>query len=170
MISGHTHQAYNCLLPNKTGRGILVTSANAFGRVLTDIDMQIDPSSGQVESVTANNIVVDRANETIAPNAIIADIVAKYDALVSPIANRVIGSITEDLPNIKNAACEVPAGDLIADAQLEATQLYSDEYARSPRTGTGASTASSLIRAAAEAPGDVTYGKLSPYSPSATVS
>ena len=68
VISGHTHQAYNCLLPNKTGRGILVTSANAFGRVLTDIDMQIDPSSGQVVSVTANNVVVDRANETIAPN------------------------------------------------------------------------------------------------------
>ena len=73
-------------------------------------------------SVTANNIVVDRANETITPNAILTDIVAKYDTLVSPIANQVIGSITEDVPNIKSAACEVPAGDLIADAQLEATQ------------------------------------------------
>src|SRR5262249_36875300 len=59
VISGHTHQVYNCLLPNKAGRPIPVTSANAFGRVLTDIDMQIDPISDQVVSVTANNIVVD---------------------------------------------------------------------------------------------------------------
>jgi 5'-nucleotidase len=34
----------------------------------------------------------------------------------------VIGSLTADIPNSKNAACEVPAGDLIADAQLVATQ------------------------------------------------
>jgi 5'-nucleotidase len=122
VISGHTHQAYNCLLPNTAGRDILVTSASAFGRVLTDIDMQIDPISGQVVSVTANNIVVDRTNQAITPDAIIADIVTKYDTLVSLIANQVIGSITEDVPNIKNVACEVPAGDLIADAQLEATQ------------------------------------------------
>ena len=162
VISGHTHQAYNCLLPNKTGRGILVTSANAFGRVLTDIDMQIDPSSGQVVSVTANNIVVDRANETIAPNAIIADIVAKYDALVSPIANRVIGSITEDLPNIKNAACEVPAGDLIADAQLEATQPAAFGGAQIALMNPGGVRVNGFVfnqSSGGEAPGDVTYGE-----------
>ena len=37
VISGHTHQAYNCTLPNKDGRAIPVTSANTIGRVMTDI-------------------------------------------------------------------------------------------------------------------------------------
>jgi 5'-nucleotidase len=56
VLSGHTHQAYNCLLPNKAERAIPVTSAHAFGRVLTDIDMQIDPRRGQVVRVTAHNL------------------------------------------------------------------------------------------------------------------
>ena len=37
VISGHTHQAYNCTWPNKNGRAIPVTSANTIGRVMTDI-------------------------------------------------------------------------------------------------------------------------------------
>lgn len=36
VISGHTHQAYNCTMPNKDGRAIPVTSANTIGRVMTD--------------------------------------------------------------------------------------------------------------------------------------
>jgi 5'-nucleotidase len=162
LISGHTHQAYNCLLPNKAGRDIPVTSANAFGRVLTDIDMQIDPISGQVVSVTANNIVVDRTNQAITPNAIIADIVAKYDTLVSPIANQVIGSITEDIPNIKSAACEVPAGDLIADAQLEATQPAEFGGAQIALMNPGGVRVNGFVfnqSSGGEPPGDVTYGE-----------
>jgi 5'-nucleotidase len=162
VISGHTHQAYNCLLPNQAGRDILVTSASAFGRVLTDIDMQIDPSSGQVVSVTANNIVVDRTNQAITPDAIIADIVAKYDTLVSPIASQVIGSITEDVPNIKNAACEVPAGDLIADAQLEATQPAQFGGAQIALMNPGGVRVNGFVfnqSSGGEAPGDVTYGE-----------
>src|SRR5262245_8783688 len=162
VISGHTHQAYNCLLPNKAGRDILVTSANAFGRVLTDIDMQIDSISGKVVSVTANNIVVDRTNKAIAQNTIIADIVAKYDTLVSPIANQMIGSITEDVPNIKNVACEVPAGDLIADAQLEATKPAAFGGAQVALMNPGGVRVNGLVSnqsSGGEAPGDVTYGE-----------
>ena len=61
VISGHTHSAYNCKLPNATGRKIPVTSANAFGRVLTDIDLTLDTTSGDVVDVVAVNRVVDRS-------------------------------------------------------------------------------------------------------------
>jgi 5'-nucleotidase len=88
VISGHTHAAYNCLLPNKAGRNIPVTSASSFGRLVTDIDMQIDPSNGQVLGVKATNIVVDRTNTKITPNATIQGIVDKYSTLVSPMANQ----------------------------------------------------------------------------------
>jgi hypothetical protein len=40
VISGHTHQAYNCVINNK-----LVTSASSFGRLVTDIDLTIDRKS-----------------------------------------------------------------------------------------------------------------------------
>jgi 5'-nucleotidase len=147
VISGHTHAAYNCSastvdvrssggtvtstprptgLPNKAGRLVPVTSASAFGRVLTDIDLTIDPATRDVVAVQATNRLVDRtdANATayVAANPTVKNIVDGYNALVSPLANQVVATITSALPNTPNAAGEMPAGDLIADAQLQATQ------------------------------------------------
>jgi 5'-nucleotidase len=53
VVSGHTHQAYNCVLD-----GRVVTSASSFGRLVTDIDLRIDPSSGDVVEAHARNVVV----------------------------------------------------------------------------------------------------------------
>ena len=122
VVSGHTHTGYNCLLPNKVGRNIPVTQASAFGRVLSDINMSIDTSNGDVTAVTVNNIIVDRSNPAITPDATVASIVSGYNGLVSPLANQVIGSITSAAPNSANAAGEMLAGDMIADAQFQATQ------------------------------------------------
>jgi len=122
VVSGHTHAAYNCMLPNATGRKIAVTSASAFGRVLTDIDVTIDPVSHDITAVTATNRLVDRTDTTVTPNAAVQQIVTGYNNLVSPIANLVIGSITTTLPNSSSdTACNIPAGEFIADAQLTAT-------------------------------------------------
>jgi 5'-nucleotidase len=146
VISGHTHAAYNCSantvdarsangavtvtprptgLPNARGRLIPVTSASAFGRVLTDIDLTLEPKRGRVTAVSATNRLVDRSdaeiNLAIAAQPAVRDLVSAYAALVSPIANQVIGSITTDLPNAADAAGNMPAGELIADSQLAAT-------------------------------------------------
>ena len=163
VVSGHTHAAYNCMLPNATGRTISVTSASAFGRVLTDIDLTIDPATRDVTKVVATNRLVARDNPAIPVDAVVAKIVAGYKALVSPLANTVIGAITTDLPNSRtDGACNMPAGSLIADSQLAATQPASFGGAavafmngggvRSP----GFTFASS---AAGEGPGNVTYGE-----------
>lgn len=146
VISGHTHAAYNCSagtidvkniggqitstprptgLPNAAGRLIPVTSASAFGRVLTDIDVEIDRKTKGVTRVVATNRLVDRTDPeiqtAIAADPTVTNIVSAYEALVSPIARQVIGSITTDLPNTADAAGNMPAGELIADAQLAAT-------------------------------------------------
>lgn len=122
VISGHTHAAYNCQLPNASGRLIPVTSASAFGRVLTALDLVIDTKTRDVKTASAANVLVDRTDTTVTPNAAVKGIVDGYNALVSPIANQVIGSITQDIPNTAaDNACNMPAGDLIADAQLGAT-------------------------------------------------
>jgi len=147
VISGHTHAAYNCSantvdvkvvngqtvstprptgLPNKTGRLIPVTSSSAFGRLLTDIDITIDPATRDIVKVEPTNRLVDRTdaqiNTDIANDPTVKNIVDGYNALVSPLANAVIGTISAALPNSGNAAGEMPAGNLIADAQLQATQ------------------------------------------------
>ena len=43
VISGHTHQAYDCVLG-----GRLVTSAASYGRLLTKVDLTIDPSTHRI--------------------------------------------------------------------------------------------------------------------------
>lgn len=144
VISGHTHAAYNCSantvdvktvggvitttprptgLPNAVGRLIPVTSASAFGRVLSDIDVTIDPATRDITQVEAHNILVDRTNPSVTANAEVKGIVDGYKALVSPLANAVIGSITTDLTNSNSydKACNMPAGNLIAESQLAAT-------------------------------------------------
>ena len=55
VISGHTHQAYNCQI-----HGRLVTSASSFGRVLTVVDLTIDRATGEVVGMRANNRIVTR--------------------------------------------------------------------------------------------------------------
>lgn len=147
VVSGHTHSAYNCSantvdvknvngtavstprptgLPDSEGHLVPVTSAGAFGRVLTDIDVTVHPRSHKVLSVSATNRLVDRTDPTIntmiAADPSVKNVVDGYSQLVSPLANQVIGTIAAALPNNANAAGEMPAGSLIADAQLQATQ------------------------------------------------
>ena len=140
VVSAHTHAAYNCSknskdngntarsagLPNKAGRLVPVTSASAFGRVLTEIDLQIDPISRDVIEVSPLNRLVDRTNASvtaaIAANPEVKNVVAAYKSAASPLANQVIAVITAGMTNTANAAGEMEAGDLIADAQLQATQ------------------------------------------------
>ncbi len=122
VISGHTHQAYNCQIANKVGRLLPVTSANAQGRVLSNIDMTADKATGEVSAVSATNIVVDRTNAAITPNATIKTIIDNYKTISTPIANRVIGAISTDITRTLTGAGESALGDVIADAQLLATE------------------------------------------------
>jgi 5'-nucleotidase len=122
VISGHTHAAYVCQIGNGTGRKVLVTSALSYGRVLTSIDVTIDTATKKVTGITARNMVVDRNNAGITADAKIKAIVDHYAALAAPIANRVVGTITADITTTEDPSGESPLGDLIADAQLEATQ------------------------------------------------
>ncbi|MEY3880089.1 MAG: hypothetical protein RIQ94_884 [Pseudomonadota bacterium] len=122
LISGHTHQAYNCQILNRKGRLIPVTSANAQGRVLTDITVTVDTATEDISTITATNIAVEQGQVGISPNTVIKSIVNHYKALSIPLANRVIGSISRALTNTPNAAGESVLGDMIADAQLLQTK------------------------------------------------
>lgn len=161
VISGHTHQAYNCLVANRDGRLISVTSANAQGRVLTDIDMVIDKAHGEVTEVAAQNIVVDRGNTAITPDATLKAIVDNYKAIAEPVANRVIGTISADMTRSGTAAGESALGDLIADGQFAATQApeFGGAVAAFMNPGGVRADLSFASSAANEGDGKVTYGE-----------
>ncbi len=114
VVSGHTHQAYNCVIADK-----IVTSAASFGRVVTDIDLEISTLTGDVTAATAKNVLVTREEA----DAEVAAFVAGYKTLVTPLANKQLGSITATLERYppKNGAGLSTMGAVLADAHLAAT-------------------------------------------------
>ena len=113
VISGHTHQPYNCSIDGK-----LVTSAFSFGRLVTKVDLTIDRATGEVTTVAAENKIVTR---DVQKDSLLTALINKYNAIAAPLANRVIGSITANITRAANAAGESALGDVIADGQLAAT-------------------------------------------------
>jgi 5'-nucleotidase len=162
VVSGHTHAAYNCKLPNATGRLIPVTSSSAFGRVLTDVDLTLDPAVNDITEVKATNRLVVRSDPAVTANATIAGIVNAYNGLVSPIANQVIGAVSQVLPNTRvDPACNMPAGDLIADAQLAATAPagFGGAVVAFMNGGGVRSPGFTFASSVGEGDGNVTYGE-----------
>ncbi|WP_258723378.1 bifunctional metallophosphatase/5'-nucleotidase [Cellulomonas sp. NS3] len=118
VVSGHTHQAYRCDLD-----GTLVTSAGSNGRLVTDIDLTVDRRTGDVVTATADNVVVTR---DVAPDARQSALIARYGEVLGPIADEVVGETTTALTReqetlLPGALGESALGDVIADAQLDAT-------------------------------------------------
>jgi 5'-nucleotidase len=154
VVSGHTHNAYNCQLPNSAGEAIPVSSAASFGRLVTDIDLRINSRSGRPMTISVNNTIVFRDTADAAE----AELVSYYRDRVAPIANAVVGSITADITNANNANGESALGDVIADGQYEYTQATNAQFAFMNPGG----IRTSLIYAASvggEQPGQITYGE-----------
>ncbi|HSQ71328.1 MAG TPA: bifunctional metallophosphatase/5'-nucleotidase [Rubrivivax sp.] len=118
VVSGHTHQAYSCLIANKQGQPVRVTSSGQYARNLGDIDLTIDTRSKDVAAVSATILTT---GTTTAEDPALTDLVAHYDNLAAVPKARVIGTITATITRTTNAAGESALGDVIADAQLDAT-------------------------------------------------
>jgi 5'-nucleotidase len=119
VISGHTHRAYVCEID-----GRLVTSGDKFGTLVTAIDLKLDPVTRDVISARADNVIVRTGPLAKDPEQ--TALLAAYDKVAAPIANRKAGSITETLSRVPNDTGESPLGDIIADAQLAATSRDAD--------------------------------------------
>lgn len=132
VVSAHTHQAYNCVMPVANGTPRLVTSAGYYGRLVTDIRLDVDPDTGDVDrgaaAYKAANVPVLRTN----PAADIQQIVDYWAAKSAVAGNRVVGSATTDIRRAGsfNTAGQYVAvrdresslGNLVAEMQLQALQ------------------------------------------------
>ncbi|MBC7162111.1 MAG: bifunctional metallophosphatase/5'-nucleotidase [Immundisolibacter sp.] len=158
VVSGHTHAAYNCLIANRDGVSVRVTSAGSFGRLVSDIDLTIDTRRRDVLSVAANNVPIPN-NASVAEDPALMPLLANYVALSDGPRKRVIGKITATLTRTSNAAGESSLGDVIADAQLDATDDAGFGDAVVAFMNPGGIRADLPFSAPRKADGDVTYGE-----------
>lgn len=147
VVSGHTHQAYTC---NIDGR--LVTSGDKYGTLVTAIDVELDRTTRDVVSAKANNVIV--RTDTLAKDAEQTRLIADYQRLAGPIAARPAGRITASLSRIPTDAGESVLGDIVADAQLAATQATDKGGAVIALTNPGG-VRSPIVR---RDDGSITYG------------
>lgn len=122
LVTGHTHQAYTCTIPDPSGTPRTVTSAASFGRLYTDTTLTYDRRTGDivrtsVKGANAANHVVDR-EQPKAPD--MTSLIGRWNKLAAPIADKPVGYISADVNGRGSTAYETPLGDVIADGQLEA--------------------------------------------------
>nr|CAA9309789.1 MAG: 5'-nucleotidase [uncultured Nocardioidaceae bacterium] len=125
IVTGHTHQPYNCVVNDPAGNPRLLTSAASFGRMVTKLHLLIDPDTRDIvrPAAFAENMIVEN-DDTVEPAHDLARLVDTYRKLVEPIANEVIGQFAPEAePNQVITKEPDPdggdsaLGNLIADAQ-----------------------------------------------------
>ncbi|KAA3656174.1 MAG: bifunctional metallophosphatase/5'-nucleotidase [Chloroflexi bacterium] len=162
IITGHTHQPYNCVLQDPIGRPRIVTSAYSYGRVVTELNLVLNKWTRNVNRYrsTATNHIVDQASLT--PDPALTAIIDKWQPLVDAAGSTPVGTITESIfrggiPAEEDRGVESAAGNLIADAQLWATSYNGAQIAFMNPGG----VRSDLIypESTGEGDGVVTYGE-----------
>jgi 5'-nucleotidase len=170
IVSAHTHAEYRCTI---TTGGVtrLITSASSFGRVLSDLTLTFD-KAGKLVQASAENIIVDNALNAPGPGVVripdpskedpeVAAVVAQYVTAAAPLANQIIGRAQGDLTRTGTTFGESTLGDVIADAQLAATEPVGFGDADLAFMNPGGIRADLLTTSIAggEAVGEVTYGE-----------
>ena len=123
VLSAHTHEAYICQLGKLT-----ITQGASYGHMLTHLRLSINPESGNITQVQAENLLADPAR--YAPDPVLQQFADKLEArgravLQQPIARIGARSITRE----RILAGESAMGDLVADAQLAATHQLGAQLA-----------------------------------------
>ncbi|MQS39169.1 bifunctional metallophosphatase/5'-nucleotidase [Streptomyces katsurahamanus] len=157
LVTGHTHQAYACTVPDPSGKPRTVTSAASAGRLYTDTTLTYDRRTKDVvrTSVESANHVVTR---DVPKAADMTQLIDRWNTLAAPVANRPVGHVSADIEN--PAAPERPLGNLIADAQLEALAPADKGGAQLALMNPGGIRAPLTYTASgAEGDGVVTYGE-----------
>ncbi|OON64249.1 bifunctional metallophosphatase/5'-nucleotidase [Massilia sp. KIM] len=116
VITGHSHFGYVCQVEGRT-----VTQAASFGQVLTRVAMKVDPGSGKLLELQANNVVMKPGDYPADPRmaALVASVKERSRAALGrPVARLPAAPVLRK----QNEAGESELGKLIADAVLAATR------------------------------------------------
>ncbi|MFI5827748.1 bifunctional metallophosphatase/5'-nucleotidase [Streptomyces sp. NPDC051578] len=162
LVTGHTHQAYACNIPDPAGNPRMVTSAASYGRLFTDTTLTYDRQTKDIvrTPVSSPKPVQKVVSRDLPKAADMTELIQRWNALAAPIASRPEGYISADVPGRGSEAPEKPLGDLIADAQLEALAPADKGGAQLAVMNPGGIRADLAYKAAGgEGDGVVTYGE-----------
>ena len=160
VVSGHTHQPYNCVVEDPKGNPRLLTSASSLGRIVTKLHFLIDPASGDIvrPAAFAENMIVENGEGEPTAQGIL-NLITLYTTLVAPIRDEVIGHIdplgTPSQSITRTADVnggDSPLGNLIADAQKVDDSIDGDPVIALMNPG---GIRADLVENSA---GDITYG------------
>jgi 5'-nucleotidase len=122
VVSGHTHNYTNALLPARGGAPVLVTQAYASGVAMAQIDLRIDPVTRDVVAKSARIVPVWADAPPGRPGDPGAQrLTDAAQRLVAASVERVVATLQRPLTRAVTAAGESALGDLVADAQRAAT-------------------------------------------------
>ncbi|MET8177404.1 bifunctional metallophosphatase/5'-nucleotidase [Streptomyces sp. NPDC005336] len=162
LVTGHTHQAYACTVPDPSGTPRTVTSAASFGRLYTDTTLTYDRRTGDivrtsVKGANAANHVVNR-DQPKAPD--MTSLIARWNKLAAPVAGKPVGHVSAEIPGRGSGAYESPLGDVISDGQLEALSPTDKGGAQLALMNPGGIRSDLAYKASgSEGDGVVTYGE-----------
>ncbi|MEV6395684.1 bifunctional metallophosphatase/5'-nucleotidase [Streptomyces sp. NPDC051907] len=159
LVTGHTHQAYVCSIPDPSGKPRMVTSASSYGKLFTDTTLTYDRRTKDIvrTSVKSANRIVSRDQ---AKAADMTSLIERWSKLAGPIASRPQGWISADINGRGSTAPEKPLGDLIADAQLQGLAPADKGGAQLALMNPGGIRSDLVYKASGgEGDGVVTYGE-----------
>ena len=168
VITGHTHQPYNCMLPGPDGRKRMVTSAYSFGRVVSELNLVLDKRTGEVRralSSATNHAVIQ---SELTPDPALTAVISKWTPLFEAAGNTPVGTITADItrggtPPGSDRGVESAAANLVADSQAWATSFNGAQLAFMNSGGVRSDL--TYAPSGAEGAGVVTYGEAFTFQP-----
>ena len=122
VVSGHTHNFSNALLPSRGATPVLVTQAYAYGVALAQIELTIDPKTRDVVAKSAHIVPVWADTSPGLPgDAGARRLTDAAQKLVAARIGRIVGQLPQPMTRSVSDAGESSLGDLVADAQRAAT-------------------------------------------------
>ncbi len=132
-----------------------MTSAFSFGRIITEMNLVISKRTKDVirsRTDVTNHVVT----QDVAPDPAETAVIAKWKSMADAVGNRVVGQISESITRRGDRQLESALGNLVADAQLWATE---GDGAQLALMNPGGLRADLTYDSPAGTGGDVTYAE-----------
>lgn len=118
IFAAHNHMVVNGTVGDN---GPLIVQASEYGKALSDVQLTIDPSSGDITKKEANIVWMDHSK--ITPDPEVSQILSKYQTQVAPLLNEVVGHNVNSMEgnySLKGKIGDLALGNLIADSMKSA--------------------------------------------------